>query len=1130
MAIIPQSNQPTNQPHSADDDELLDLLLADEGFTAEQPPAIPRRRTTGPAPLSFAQQRFWFLDQLEPENAAYNIPTAVIHLHGPLDVAALERSLLEIIRRHESLRTIFVVIEGEPRQQINEPAPALHQLDLRSLPKPERRVEADRLAAEAARRPFALAEGPLFRTALHQLADDEYRLLITMHHIIADGWSLGVLYRELATLYSSFTADQPSPLVELPLQYADFAAWQSQRVHSDAWQKQLDYWRTQLADAPPSLLLPTDHPRPAQPGYHPAGLLKFQLPPALSQQIIELSRQNGCTLFMTLLTAFQILIFRYSRQTDICVGSLIANRNLGALENLIGYFVNTQVHRADLSGNPTFAALLQQVKQTALAAFDHQDVPFEKLLETFQPERDLSLTPYFQAMFVLQNAPLPPPEMAGLQMTVSEVESGLAQFDLVLEMAETPAGLAGLIRYDALLFEAATLERMLGHWQTLLSGIVANPDCPIAKLPLLTAVERHQLLIAWNHTERDFPLADCFQQRFEAQAEKTPEAIAVSCNETQLTYRQLNAQANRLAHLFMAQGVGPEVLVALLAERSIDFLTTILAVFKAGGAYLPLDPLHPPRRQRQILQQSRAPLVLASTEFLPALDEALADVLPAERPQVHPIETLLAQPASAENPPSRATPANLAYVIFTSGSTGRPKGAMVTHVGMLNHLWSKVEDLNLTAADVLAQNASQTFDISVWQFLAPLLVGGQVRIFQNEIAHDPGRLLNEVAHRRITIFQLVPSLLRAIMQATMADAPPPNLTALRWVVPTGEALTTELARQWLALYPGIPLLNAYGSTECSDDQCHHPLYEVAPDFHLPTIPIGKAMANVQLYILDEALSPVPIGVPGELYVGGIGVGRGYLHDAERTAAAFIDNPFLKDEGERRKAEEKAGFILQPSSSCLYKTGDLGRYLPDGSIEFLGRVDFMVKIRGFRIELGEIEAVLNRNPAVQEAVVVVRSPQHTPDDKYLAAYVVPKTGHSPTSIDLRAYLKEHLPDYMIPSAMMLLAALPLNRNGKIDRRALPEPEFSPAAATAADPPTTPTEIALAQIWADLLGVEQVSRHDDFFDLGGHSLLAAQVFLRAKEAFQVDIPMYQLFRYPTVAGLAAIIDTALSEKSR
>ena len=633
---------------------------------------------------------------------------------------------------------------------------------------------------------------------------------------------------------------------------------------------------------------------------------------------------------------------------------------------LIGLFENTLVLRTDLSGNPSFSELLGRVREVILEAQGHEDLPFESLVKELHPTRSLGQNPLFQVLLRLATAQ--PALPSGWMLTQMEVETGTAQFDLTLDLEDRPDGLTSRFEYSTDLFDEATIARMAGHWQTLLEGIVADPTRRLADLPLLTEKERYQLLVEWNATQVEYPQDQCFHQLFEAQVKRSPEAVAVVCEEQQLTYHELNARANQLAHHLRDRGVGPETLVALLAERGIPFLISILAVFKAGGAYLPLDPHHPAARLRRVIEQSRCSIALATTAFAPTLSQALTEV-PSERcPRPIYFEDVLQASQCAENIPTCTTPRQLAYVIYTSGSTGMPKGAMVEHRGMLNHVYAKIDALDLAATDTVAQTASQCFDISVWQFLAALVVGGRVQIYPDEVAHDPMQLLTQVEHHQVSILETVPSLLRAMLDPHETDAAGgPDLRALRWLIPTGEALPVDLCRRWLRSYPHVPLLNAYGPTECSDDVTHYPIYE-APDETSSSIPIGRAIPNMRLYVLDQRLEPLPIGIRGELYVGGIGVGRGYLGDEGRTAEAFVPDPFGAEVGAR-----------------LYKTGDLARYLPDGNLEFLGRLDFQVKLRGFRIELGEIEAVLSQHPAVRQAVVVVR--EEVPGDKRLVAYVV-----------------------------------------------------------------------------------------------------------------------------------------------
>lgn len=946
-------------------------------------PRLTRQAGDQTFPLSFAQQRLWFLAQMEPDSPFYNIPAA-LRFTGPLNVAALEQTMNEIVRRHEALRTIFVSVQGQPRQQIQSPPLlSIPVTDLMTLPASVRPEEAATQARQEARRPFRLDRDLPLRTRLLRLGAEEHIFLLTLHHIVADGWSVGVLLREMAALYEAFSQGQPSPLPELPVQYADYAAWQQQWLAGEALSRQLAYWRQQLGGELPVLEMDTDHPR--QPMQTFNGAIESRvLPASLLSAVEQFSRQEGVTQFMTLLAAFKVLLHRYTGQTDLVVGTDIANRSPAAVEPLIGFFVNTLVLRADLNGDPTFRSFLGQVRETALDAYAHQDIPFEKVVEALQPKRDLSRPPVFQAMFSLRNLPLAQLQMGGLQSEPILVHTGTAKFDMELTLVEMPAGPSLSIEYNTDLFAAGTMSRLLGHLEQLLTAAIAQPDLPISRLPLLTAAEQRQLLLDWNQTTVPFPHDQTFSELFERQVAQTPTATAAIYQEEKITYRQLNAQSNSLAATLIAAGVEPDSVIALFSERSAHFLAAIIGVFKAGGAYLPLDPLHPPQRLAQVLRQSGSPLVLVSRALQPQLTAALAHLSPAAQPRVLPLETLLGDPvapgdpvaatayADAANPPRRSQPRDLAYVIYTSGSTGTPKGAMVEQVGMINHLYAKIRDLQLTAADIIAQTASQCFDISVWQFLAAALVGGQVVIYPDEVTHDPSALPRQIAQDRVTIWEAVPSMIRLVLEeAAREDCQP--LSALRWMIPTGEALSPALCRDWFATYPQIPLLNAYGPTECSDDVTHYPIYQ-PPPAHVIHMPIGRPIMNMRAYVVDQHLAPVPQGVRGELCIAGIGVGRGYLYDPERTAAAFVQDPFMAEPG------------AAPSGNRLYKTGDLVRYLPDGLVEFIGRIDHQVKVRGFRIELGEIETTLRQHEQVQEAVVLARPDAY--GDQKLVAYILP----------------------------------------------------------------------------------------------------------------------------------------------
>ena len=1070
-------------------------LRGGQGVTV--PPLVSVARD-GPLPLSFAQQRLWFLHQLEAESAAYNLPVAV-RLSGALDVGALTEAIAEIVSRHESLRTAFTVLDDQPVQVVAAALRlAVPMVDLTALGPAARQQAMRRVLQQEGQRSFDLEQLPLLRVLLLRLDQEEHVALLVMHHIISDGWSIGVLMGELAALYEAFVARRPSPLAELPIQYPDYAIWQRQWLQSEALDTQLAYWKEKLGNSPAALELPTDRARPPVQTFRGARH-RFSLSANLTSKLKELSRNRQVTLYMTLLAGFQSLLHRYTHQSEIVVGTPIANRGDSKLEPLIGCFINTLCLRTELNGQFTFNQLLASVRETALAAYANQDVPFEKLVEELQLERDLSRTPLFQVMFTLQNAPQPVLESASLQLTLVEVANSTAKFDLELLMMDNGVSLVGTLEYNTDLFNEGTMARLASHFEALLDSVVDDPAQRLSDISLLSAAEWQQC-VEWNETATSYPLEQCLPQLFEAQVARTPDAVAAISEHEQLTYRDLNRRANRLAHVLIEQGVGPDVIVALLSNRNLDLLTAMLAVFKAGGAYLPLDPSNPPARLRQVLLQSRAGLVLTSTEFKPALSAALANLPGEETPQLLWLEDVCRQARTDHDPAPRYAPENLAYVIYTSGSTGMPKGAMIEHRGMLNHLFAKVTDLRLTQTDCLAQTASQCFDISVWQFLAALLVGGCVRIYDDEIAHDAVRLLARVSADRVSIFETVPTLLQAALEAATRDSTAlPDLSTLRWLLVTGEALSPELCRQWFSAYPKVPLMNAYGPTECSDDVTHAPI-DASPPGQTVRMPIGHAVDNLQLYLLDARLQTVPIGVSGELYVGGVGVGRGYLHDAVRTAETFIPDQFAAAPGAR-----------------LYKTGDLTRRLDDGAIEFLGRVDHQVKIRGFRIELGEIEMVLLKHPAVAQVVVLARADE--PGQSRLAAYIVPHASPAPTTIELRGYLKEHLPDYMIPQAFVSLPALPLTPNGKLDRRALPAPDPGrPETESIFVAPRTAFEQQLADIWQKTLRVERVGVHDNFFELGGDSILMLQVLSRASQA-GIHLTLRETFLYQTIASLAA-----------
>lgn len=1061
------------------------------------PPVQPVPRTED-LPLSFAQERLWFLNQLEGQSATYNIPMA-LRFSGAFNVTALEQSFAEMIRRHEALRTTFSVVDGSPVQVITSTQSVpLSVVDLQGLPEKEQSAKVQRLAAEEARRPFALEQGPLLRGTLLRLGAAEHVLLVTMHHIVSDGWSMGVFIRELSILYKAFLSDQHSPLPNLTIQYADFAYWQRQWLQGEVLEAQLAYWKEQLGGKLPVLELPTDRPRPPVQTFRGA-IHSFVLPQTMIEALKTLSQEERATLFMTLLAAFKVLLYRYTGQTDIPVGIPVASRNRSEIEGLIGFFVNTLVLRTDLSGNPTFRELLRRVREVSLGAYDHQDMPFEKLVEVLQPERDLSHTPLFQVMFALQNAPMATLELPGLTWNPVEVESGTAKFDLTLFLTETGQGLTGKLEYNTDLFDAATMIRMAGHFQTLLAGIVADPEQRLLELPLLTEAERRQLLVEWNDTTTEYPQDQCIHQLFEAQVKRTPEAIAVVFEDQKLTYRELNHQANQLAHYLRALDVGPEVRVGVCMERSLEMVIGLCAVLKAGGAYVPLDPTYPQERLAYMLKDAQVPVLLTQGR--------LAKTLPRHGAQVICLDAeweAVAQ-ESTENLAGAVRDMNLAYVIYTSGSTGQPKGVMNTHRGIRNRLLWMQDAYQLTEADRVLQKTPFSFDVSVWEFFWPLLSGARLVVARPEGHKDSAYLVKLIAEQQITTIHFVPSMLQVFLEEQKLEA----CDCLRRVICSGEALSFELQERFFArLAEHVELYNLYGPTEAAIDVT---CWTCKRGGERHVVPIGRPIANVQIYLLDSHLQPVPIGVPGELHIGGIGLARGYLNRFDLTAEKFIPNSFGDEPGAR-----------------LYKTGDLARYLPDGNIEYLGRIDHQVKIRGFRIELGEIETVLAGHPAVREVAVIARNSDRVPGDiilkgdKRLVAYFVAAQEPAPTSSELRSFLKQKLPEYMAPSAFVRLEAMPLMPNGKVDRRALPAPDTSwPKLTRTYVAPRNPVEELLTNIWAEVLGGEQVGIYDNFFELGGHSLLATQLIFRVRETFQVELPLRAFFENATVAGLAQTI---------
>ncbi|HEX7648317.1 MAG TPA: amino acid adenylation domain-containing protein, partial [Noviherbaspirillum sp.] len=1036
---------------------------------------------SGPQPLSFGQMRLWFLDRFDTGTALYNIPIA-IRMQGRLNEAALARSLNDIVGRHDALRTTFIVEHGTPLQAI---APSVELfvplIDLADLSPAERTAQLQLRMREEARQPFDLSAGPLLRACLLRLDAEEHVLVLNMHHIVSDGWSIGVLVRELAALYKARVQGLPSPLPDLPVQYADFCHWQRRQLDGMVLQQQMEYWRRQLDGAPALLALPTDRPRPAVQS-HRGATVPFTVPTEAMKAIARLGEQTQCTLFMILTAAFNVLLARYSRQSDICIGTAVAHRNRPEVEPLIGLFVNTLVLRSRVELQMDFKDLLQQVRNTALSAYAHQDVPFEQLVEALKPVRHTGHTPLFQVMLALQNSLEEDSTVPGLTMQPEFVDSGTAKFDLTLNVMEQAGQLQGVFEYDAALFDAATIERMASHFLRLIEAITARPDMRVGDLPLLGEDEARQLLIDWNDTAVRYPHGQTVHCLFEAQAARMPDAIALSFEDEQITYAELNARANRLAHHLGGMGVGPDMLVGICLERSLDMIVGLLAILKAGGAYLPLDPVYPQERLAYMLADAKPVAVLTQQHLQARLRSAGVPVfcLDAQEDALH--------GRSIVNPENTALPGNLAYVIYTSGSTGKPKGVGITHQA-INRLVFDTDYVRLQAGDKVAQIASSSFDAITFEVWSTLLHGGELCVIPYETIVSPASFAAEI--KRLEIDAL---FITAALFTQIAFQAPDAFSSVRDLLVGGDAVDPRAVA--ITLRSGAPrrLLNAYGPTESTTFALWHLVESVGAD--TTNIPLGRPIANTQIYLLDAALNPVPIGVAGELYIAGDGLARGYLGRPALTAERFIANPFSCTPGAR-----------------MYKTGDLARYLSNGNIEYLGRIDNQVKIRGFRIEPGEIEAALAALPGVREAVVQVR--EDAPGDKRLAAYLVTQSGMDADA--LRSKLAQTLPDYMVPSHFILLDYLPLTPNGKIDRKALPAPSASRGDEGYAAP-RTPTEETLATIWAEVLKLDRVGIHDNFFALGGHSLLAITLLDRMRNAgLQADVRA--LFAAPTIAALAS-----------
>ncbi|OPD91703.1 non-ribosomal peptide synthetase [Pseudomonas aeruginosa] len=1075
--------------------KALAVLLKQQGVNLFEIAPVFKRQDGEPLRLSYAQERQWFLWQLEPESAAYHIPS-VLRLRGRLDLDALQRSFDSLVARHETLRTRFRLDGDEARQEIA--ASMALPLDIVALGPLEEGALARQVETTIAR-PFDLERGPLLRVSLLRLAEDDHVLVLVQHHIVSDGWSMQVMVEELVQLYAAYSRGLEVALPALPIQYADYALWQRSWMEAGEKERQLAYWTGLLGGEQPVLELPFDRPRPVRQSHRGAQFI-LELDIDLSQALRRVAQQEGATAFALLLASFQALLYRYSGQADIRVGVPIANRNRVETERLIGFFVNTQVLKADLDGRMGFDELLAQARQRALEAQAHQDLPFEQLVEALQPERSLSHNPLFQVLFNYQS------EARGngqafrfdeLQMESVQFDSRTAQFDLTLDLTDEEQRFCAVFDYATDLFDASTVERLAGHWRNLLRGIVANPRQRLGELPLLDAPERRQTLSEWNPAQCECVVQGTLQQRFEEQARQRPQAVALILDEQRLSYGELNARANRLAHCLIARGVGADVPVGLALERSLDMLVGLLAILKAGGAYLPLDPAAPEERLAHILDDSGVRLLLTQGHLLERLPrQAGVEVLA--------IDGLVLDGYAESDPLPTLSADNLAYVIYTSGSTGKPKGTLLTHRNALR-LFSATEAwFGFDERDVWTLFHSYAFDFSVWEIFGALLYGGRLVIVPQWVSRSPEDFYRLLCREGVTVLNQTPSAFKQLMAVACSADMATQQPALRYVIFGGEALDLQSLRPWFQRFGDRQpqLVNMYGITETTVHVTYRPVSEADLEGGLVS-PIGGTIPDLSWYILDRDLNPVPRGAVGELYIGRAGLARGYLRRPGLSATRFVPNPFPGGAGER-----------------LYRTGDLARFQVDGNIEYIGRIDHQVKVRGFRIELGEIEAALAGLAGVRDAVVLAHDGV---GGTQLVGYVVADSAEDAERLreSLRESLKRHLPDYMVPAHLMLLERMPLTVNGKLDRQALPQPDAS-LSQQAYRAPGSELEQRIAAIWAEILGVERVGLDDNFFELGGHSLLLLMLKERIGDTCQATLSISQLMTHASVAEQAACIE--------
>lgn len=1071
----------SNLALSATKQALLERLLREKGIDSTGTERITRSQQTGPAPLSFGQQRLWFLQQLDPGTHLYNIPLA-LRMEGRLNVQALQKSIDHVIRRHESLRTVFRMEHGQPVQVINPP----FHLELASVcvqdgGSGDCKAEIAMHAVQEASHVFDLLNGPLLRAKLLQLSDVEHVLLICMHHIISDGWSIAILVRELSTLYNGYCAGRDLQLAELPIQYQDYARWQQDETQQQEFNSQLSYWKRQLEAIPPVLQLPADYVRPETSTFRGAAV-PFRIPIDVTDALCKIARDQGATLFMAVAAAFSILLFRYCGQDDFALGTPVAGRSRPELEHLIGFFINTLVLRSRVSSGDGYRNLLQATKQVSLEAYAHQDLPFEKLVEELHPDRNLKHSPFFQVMLDLQNAPATLATFNGLRTDLLPVATETAKFDLTLTLYQTDGAHEAAMEYSTELFADSTVRRMTQNFQTLLAGIVASPDTSVSLLPLLSKAEMETVLVEWNGARRDNEFIP-IHRLSERQAERNPQQVAVVCNGDSLTYHELNQRANQLAHYLQASSIGPEMLVGICLERSTAMIVAVLAVLKAGAAYVPLDPSYPEQRLALMIKDSRPALLLTEDRLLQQVPSSGVRTV---RLDYEAAEIAACAPQNLDVDPFSDQPA---YVIFTSGSTGRPKGVVISHGNLAHSVQARLAYYDEVVKAFLLL-PSFSFDSSVAGLFWTLCQGGTLVIPRDGSHHDLLDVAALIEQHAVSHVLCLPGFYHLLLEGERR-----RLSSLRTAIVAGEACPPGVVRHHQELLPHARLFNEYGPTEAS---VWSTVFDCAHGITGNSVPIGRPIANTQIFILDRNLQPAPIGAAGELYIAGSGLGRGYLNNPVVTADRFIPNPFGEAPGSR-----------------LYKTGDLARYSFTGDIEFIGRNDSQVKIRGHRIELGEVEAALSQHPAIRESAVVA-------SERGLIAYVVLRMPGGATGKELHMHLGSKLPQWMVPSAFVFLDSFPLTSSGKIDRKALPlRVPDPPDCGSEYIAPQTALEQVLCGIFAAVLDRKRIGLKDNFFDSGGHSLLATQLISRIREALQMELPLRSIFEQPTVAKLAAAI---------